>query len=86
MSLTKSAAYVLAKDSIRVNSVHPGGINTDMMKAVLEAYPEMKEGLGVNSPLPPYYAEPEDVAAAILRSARHFKMKCRALFSILWVG
>ena len=66
MNLTKSAAYVLAKDSIRVNSVHPGGINTDMMKAVLEAYPEMRAGLGVNSPLPPYYAEPEDVAAAVL--------------------
>lgn len=65
-NITKHASYVFAKDSIRVNSVHPGGINTDMMKKYLELYPELRESLALTSPLPPHYAEPEDVAAAIL--------------------
>lgn len=65
-NLTKHASYVFAKDSIRVNSIHPGGINTDMLKNYLELYPELRDTLAVTSPLPPHYAEPEDVAAAIL--------------------
>jgi NAD(P)-dependent dehydrogenase (short-subunit alcohol dehydrogenase family) len=65
-NLSKHAAYVFGADRIRVNSLHPAGINTEMMQAVLASHPEIKEGLSAGSPLPPYYSETEDVANSIL--------------------
>lgn len=64
-NLTKHAAYVFASDRIRVNSIHPGGINTVMMKESLANNPGVAASLATNFPLPPHVSEPEDVANAI---------------------
>lgn len=65
-NLTKHAAFVFAPDKIRVNSVHPGGIATQMLVDYLAAYPAIKDQLAANNPLAPHYAEPEEVAECIL--------------------
>lgn len=65
-NLTKHAAYVFAPEAIRVNSVHPSGINTQMRKGVIEAHPELEAAAATTNPLPPYCSEPEEVAAVIL--------------------
>jgi NAD(P)-dependent dehydrogenase (short-subunit alcohol dehydrogenase family) len=65
-NLSKHASYVFASSRIRVNSLHPAGINTEMMQAVLASHPEIKKGLSVKNPLPPHYSETEDVANSIL--------------------
>jgi len=58
--LTKGAAVELGPDNIRVNSVHPGFINTPMTSIVLDD-DEMREGALKNIPLG-IVGEPEDVA------------------------
>jgi len=63
---TKHCAYALAPDMIRVNSVHPGGINTDMSKAIMEENPQQREMLPLICPLAPHISEPEDIANAVL--------------------
>ena len=65
-NFTKHAAYVFAPEAIRVNSVHPSGINTQMRKDVIEAHPELEAAEATTNPLPPYCSEPEEVAAVIL--------------------
>ncbi len=65
-SFTKHTAQMFAKDSIRANSIHPGGIATPMALEVVgvETIEELK-ALGV-SPLPPKMGDPEDIAYGAL--------------------
>jgi SDR family mycofactocin-dependent oxidoreductase len=69
--LARGFAAELGKHSIRVNSVHPGPVNTpmgtgDMASAVgktMESYPQLNHML---TPfLPAWVAEPEDIADAV---------------------
>jgi len=62
--LTKGAAVELGPDNIRVNSVHPGFINTPMTSVVLDDE-EMRGGALKNIPLG-IVGEPEDVAYLVL--------------------
>lgn len=64
-NLTKHAAYVFAPDKIRVVSVHPSGINTDMRKQIMQAHPELEESAKAKSPLYPHCNEPEDLAKVV---------------------
>jgi len=74
--LAKTLANELAKYSIRVNSVHPHGVNTDLkpgMRQLLERDPEfLPFYLGT---LPDQVSEAEDIAAAVAwlasNEARH---------------
>ena len=63
-SLTKHAAQWFAKDSIRVNSVHPGPIYTPLV----QNYGLTKEQAAdpVNVTLPPHIGESSDIAYGIL--------------------
>ena len=62
--LTKATAIQYAKDGIRVNSVHPGSVATDM-NAERRADPELyRQGLA-RIPLG-WVAQPEDIANAVL--------------------
>jgi cyclopentanol dehydrogenase len=62
--LTKATAIQYARDGIRVNSVHPGPINTPMT-APRRADPEMYRTMLSRIPLG-RYGEPEDVAYGVL--------------------
>jgi 3alpha(or 20beta)-hydroxysteroid dehydrogenase len=63
-SLTKHAAHWFAKDSIRVNSVHPGPIYTSL----IQNYGITKEQAAdpVNVTIPPHIGEASDIAYGIL--------------------
>lgn len=65
-SMTKHSAQALAADSIRVNSVHPGLVMTPLIEQVLEEYPERREPLQKNFPLPPHGVTPRDMGYMIL--------------------
>ena len=60
---TKSAAIQYAKDNIRVNSVHPGGVDTDMLTEVYDSdYLEAaKERIPMRR-----FARPEEIASTVL--------------------
>ncbi|MCH1625983.1 SDR family NAD(P)-dependent oxidoreductase [Ferdinandcohnia quinoae] len=61
-SLSKSAAVEYGKDKIRVNSVHPGIIETPMTaESFKEALPFYKTFTQL-----PYFGQPEDVAHGVL--------------------
>ncbi len=62
--LTKSTAIQYAAENIRVNSVHPGPIETDMLDLV---FPEegMREERATNIPIP-RMGTPDDVAYGVL--------------------
>ena len=61
-SLTKSAAVEYGKDKIRVNSVHPGIIETPMTaESFKDAIPFYKTITQL-----PYFGQPEDVAYGVL--------------------
>ena len=62
--LTKATAIQYAKERIRVNSVHPGPINTPMT-AARRADPQMYNTMLSRIPLG-RYGEPEDVAYGVL--------------------
>ena len=62
--LTKAAASDFAKFNIRVNSVHPGVIATDMTKDLLASAETAKAALGTTILGRP--ARPEEVSAAVL--------------------
>lgn len=64
--LTKHSAHTLAPKRIRVNSIHPGSIMTDMLKKYLEVNPNALETSKLYSPLYPHYSNPEDIANAII--------------------
>lgn len=65
-ALTKNAAIQLAPKNIRVNTVHPGGILTEMLKAVYAATPALWDRVKVTSPLAPHVADPIDIANGVL--------------------
>lgn len=65
-NLTKHTAYIFAPEAIRVNSVHPSGINTQMRKDVIAAHPELEAAAAATNPIPPYCSEPEEVASVVL--------------------
>lgn len=60
--LAKGAAVSLAKDNIRVNSVHPGGIETDMLQGTTEEFKKLNKDF---TPLG-RTGRPEEVALAVL--------------------
>lgn len=64
--LTKHSAHALAPKRIRVNSIHPGGIATPMLKKYIEADPSLVENTKVFCPLYPHFADPEDIAYGII--------------------
>ncbi len=61
---TKSAAIQYAKDGIRVNSVHPGAVDTPMAGARL-ADPELQRQAAARNPLG-RTAQPEEIAYGVL--------------------
>lgn len=68
VGLMRTLANALAPHSIRVNTVHPTGVNTMMavnpaMTAFLEQYPGT--GPHLQNPLPVELLEPEDISAAV---------------------
>jgi SDR family mycofactocin-dependent oxidoreductase len=68
VGLMKSLALELAKDSIRVNTVHPGGTATPMTEnAAAEHWQATAPGVGdtLELPLPIFRMEPVDIAHAI---------------------
>jgi SDR family mycofactocin-dependent oxidoreductase len=67
--LTKSWAIELAPHGIRVNSIHPTGVNTPMNDGLAELEGLTPREIGERSAgnlLPVPWIEPEDVAAAVL--------------------
>jgi 3alpha(or 20beta)-hydroxysteroid dehydrogenase len=63
--MTKAAGKELAASGIRVNSLHPGQINTDMHTRQRERTPELIERLVAGIPMR-RIGEPEEVANAAL--------------------
>ena len=63
-SLTKHAAQWFAKDHIRVNSVHPGPIYTNLIKNY--GFTKEQAADPVNVTLPPHIGEASDIAYGIL--------------------
>lgn len=61
--MTKTAALELGKDNIRVNSVHPGVINTEMVK--WDNYTQQQQQGVVGSFAIPRIGEPEEVAKMV---------------------
>ena len=49
-----------------MNTVHPGGILTEMLKAVYAATPALWDRVKVTSPLAPHVADPIDIANGVL--------------------
>ncbi len=62
--LTKGAAIEFAKDSIRVNSVHPGVVETPMTEELLKNE-QIRGMLEQTTPLP-RFGQPEDIAQGVL--------------------
>lgn len=49
--LTKSAALDVAAEAIRINSVHPGHLDTDMIASARDVAPEMVAAMEANIPM-----------------------------------
>jgi NAD(P)-dependent dehydrogenase (short-subunit alcohol dehydrogenase family) len=66
--MTKTDAFLYAKDKIRVNSVHPGFIWTPMVENYLKSQGDIEAGRKYLDTLHPigHVGEPEDVAYGIL--------------------
>lgn len=60
--LTKTAAIEYAKEGIRINSVHPGGVDTDMLRVLGE---EGRRAAMLAHPLG-RFATPQDIAYGVL--------------------
>ena len=60
--LTKAAALDVAAEGIRINSVHPGHLDTDMIAGAREAAPAMIAAMEANVPMK-FLGMPSDVAA-----------------------
>ena len=59
--MTKTAASELARDGIRVNSIHPGLIQTDMLDEVMDDNDKRRQRMLQMVPLGAI-AEPKDIA------------------------
>jgi len=66
--MTKTDAFLYAKDKIRVNSVHPGFIWTPMVESYLKSQGDVEEGRKYLDSLHPigHVGEPDDVAYGIV--------------------
>ena len=66
--MSKTDALFYAKDKIRVNSVHPGFINTPMVQNFLKPMNNANEGLKLLESLHPvgHLGEPDDIGYGIL--------------------
>ena len=64
--LTKHSAHALAHKRIRVNSIHPGAIATDMLKMYLEMDPTCLDASKPYAVLAPHYSDPEDIVYGII--------------------
>jgi len=66
--MTKTDAFLYAKDNIRVNSVHPGFIWTPMLENFLKSQGEVEAGRKMLDSLQPigHIGEPEDIAYGIV--------------------
>jgi len=66
--MTKTDAFLYAKDKIRVNSVHPGFIWTPMVEDYLKSQGDVEEGRKYLDTLHPigHVGEPEDIAYGIV--------------------
>ncbi len=64
--LTKHAAHVLAYKNIRVNSIHPGAILTDMLQMYIDKYPNILEDSKAFNVLAPRYSTPEQICYGII--------------------
>jgi len=66
--MTKTDAFLYAKDNIRVNSVHPGFIWTPMLENFLKSQGEIKAGRKMLDSLQPigHIGEPVDIAFGII--------------------
>lgn len=65
-ALTKNAAIQLAAKKIRVNTIHPGGILTPMLRSVYDATPALWDRVKETCPLPPHISDPIDIANGAL--------------------
>ena len=63
--LSKVAALELGRDGIRVNSVHPGGVDTPMLAGDVTIDPSQRDAVYGSNPIP-RIGEPEDVANLVL--------------------
>ena len=63
--LSKSASLELGRDGIRVNSVCPGGIETDAIKRYFDHYPEIREKT-VGTHAMRRLGRPEEIADAVV--------------------
>ena len=66
--MTKTDAFLYAKDKIRVNSVHPGFIWTPMVENYLKSQGDVEEGRKYLDSLHPigHVGEPDDIAYGIV--------------------
>ncbi len=65
VGLTKTAALEYAKSGIRVNAVCPGVIQTPMVENVINAQPELTEGLLMLEPIG-RLGQPEEIAETVV--------------------
>jgi len=65
IGLTKVAALEYAKANIRVNAICPGVIDTSMVDRLIEAQPEMTEGLTAATPVG-RMGKPEEIASMVV--------------------
>ncbi len=81
--MTRSAARTLGKHGVRVNSVHPGMIETDMMNAVTDGQSDIHRSLAESVPLGRRHASPDEVAPLVLFLASDESAYCSgAAFTI----
>lgn len=64
--LTKHASQILGPKGIRVNSIHPGAIKTEMLEEYLKMDPGALDFTKLHAPLAPHYCTPEDVCYLLI--------------------